>query len=46
MISQRAQRWTVSRVPPMSNLGLKAWRQKENLEIVELELCIVDHANV
>ena len=46
MISQRAQRWTVSRVPPMSNLGLKAWRQKENLEIVELELCIVDHANL
>jgi len=44
--TQRAQRWTVSRVPPMSSLGLKAWRQKENLEIVELELCIVDHANL
>ena len=49
--SRRAQRWTVTRVPPPCRRGLivggvKSWKQKENLEIVELELCIVDHANI
>ena len=47
--SRRAQRWTVSRVAPSRGLivgGVKSWKQKENLEIVELELCIVDHANI
>ena len=50
--SLRAQKWTVSRVtqkPSKRGLivgGVKSWRQKENMEIVELELCIVDHSKV
>ena len=45
---RHAQKWIVSRVPPSRGLivgGVKSWKQKENVEIVELELCIVDHSN-